>query len=103
MGLKRAVERERETGRQRETEKETKRDRGREREREKDKDRETKRKRDRGRRREREREGRGERGERGSDISCFQATLSSLFNDLFIHVIIVTYGECLPCLYMALC
>lgn len=97
MGLKRAVEREIETGRQRETEKETKRDRGRERER--DKDRQTKRKREKGGR-ERERR---KRGERGSNISCFQATLSSLFNNLFIHVIRVTYGECLPCLYTALC
>ena len=95
MGLKRAVEREIETGRQRETEKETKRDRGRERERQRQRDQEEERE-----RRERERR---KRGERGGNISCFQATLSSLFNNLFIHVIIVTYGECLPCLYTALC
>ena len=95
MGLKRAVEREIETGRQRETEKETKSDRGRERERQRQRDQEEERE-----RRERERR---KRGERGSNLSCFQATLSSLFNNLFIHVIIVTYGECLPCLYTALC
>ena len=95
MGLKRAVEREIETGRQRETEKETKSDRGRERERQRQRDQEEERE-----RREKERR---KRGERGSNLSCFQATLSSLFNNLFIHVIIVTYGECLPCLYTALC